>query len=67
MLATCVAAAVKGAEIIRAYEGKRGELQWERKAHADFVSVVDRASEGDHEKSVAALSSQSLTIPPPWS
>jgi len=45
MLATCVAAAVKGAEVIRSHEAKRGDLEWETKSHADFVSVVDRASE----------------------
>ena len=45
LLATCVAAAAKGAEIVRSYEARRGELQWEQKTHADFVSIVDRASE----------------------
>jgi myo-inositol-1(or 4)-monophosphatase len=44
-LATCVAAAVKGADVIRSYDAKREHLEWEQKTHADFVSVVDRSSE----------------------
>jgi myo-inositol-1(or 4)-monophosphatase len=45
LLATCVAAAARGAEIIRSHEARRADLKWEQKTHADFVSVVDRASE----------------------
>ena len=45
LLATCVAAAVRGAEIIRGYDQRRVSLEWEEKARADFVSAVDRASE----------------------
>ena len=45
LLATCVAAAVRGAEVIRGFAGRRGTLEWEEKARADFVSAVDRASE----------------------
>src|SRR5688572_513391 len=45
LLATCVAAAVRGAEVIRGFGQQRGTLEWEEKAHADFVSAVDRASE----------------------
>jgi myo-inositol-1(or 4)-monophosphatase len=45
LLATCVAAAVRGADVIRGFTNRRGTLEWEEKAHADFVSAVDRASE----------------------
>src|SRR5688572_28302250 len=45
LLATCVAAAVSGAEVIRGFGQRRMSLEWEEKARADFVSAVDRASE----------------------
>jgi len=45
LLATCVAAAVRGAEATRGFARGRGTLEWEEKARADFVSAVDRASE----------------------
>jgi myo-inositol-1(or 4)-monophosphatase len=45
LLATCVAAAAKAAEVIRAGASRRGELVWETKTRADFVSDVDRVSE----------------------
>jgi myo-inositol-1(or 4)-monophosphatase len=45
LLATCVAAAVRGAEVIRGFTRQRSALEWEEKARADFVSDVDRASE----------------------
>jgi myo-inositol-1(or 4)-monophosphatase len=45
LLATCVAAAVRGAEVIRGFDGQRTSLDWEEKARSDFVSAVDRASE----------------------
>jgi myo-inositol-1(or 4)-monophosphatase len=46
LLATCVACAVRGAEIVRAGAANLGRLTWEEKAPADFVTEVDRASEG---------------------
>jgi myo-inositol-1(or 4)-monophosphatase len=45
LLATCVAAAARGAEVIRSFEGKRASLRWEEKSRTDFVSDVDRSSE----------------------
>src|SRR5688572_10850762 len=45
LLATCVAAAARGAEVIRGFGERHGSLEWEEKARADFVSAVDRASE----------------------
>lgn len=45
LLATCVAAAVKGADEVRSAATRLSELQWEVKARADFVSEADRASE----------------------
>ena len=43
--ATCVAAAARGAEIVRAGAERRAQLTWESKSAGDFVSEVDRASE----------------------
>lgn len=45
LLATCVAAAAKAGDTIRAMAGDRAAIQWEVKSRADFVSDVDRASE----------------------
>jgi myo-inositol-1(or 4)-monophosphatase len=45
LLATCVAAAAKSAEIIRAGAARLPELEWVTKAQADFVSEVDHAAE----------------------
>jgi myo-inositol-1(or 4)-monophosphatase len=45
LLATCVAAAARAADVIRAQSANRRSLDWELKAHADFVTDVDRAAE----------------------
>jgi myo-inositol-1(or 4)-monophosphatase len=45
LLATCVAAAAKSAEVVRAGAARRDALVWESKTRADFVSQVDRDSE----------------------
>jgi myo-inositol-1(or 4)-monophosphatase len=45
LLATCVAAAAKATEVIRAGAGRLPELQWQTKAAADFVSEVDHSAE----------------------
>jgi myo-inositol-1(or 4)-monophosphatase len=45
MLATCVAAAAKAGDTIRALSADRASIAWEVKARADFVSEVDRSSE----------------------
>jgi myo-inositol-1(or 4)-monophosphatase len=45
LLATCVAAAARAADVIRAQSENRRSLDWELKAHADFVTDVDRAAE----------------------
>src|SRR4051812_36308909 len=45
LLATCVAAAAKSAEVVRAGAARLGELRWDTKGGADFVSDVDRQSE----------------------
>jgi myo-inositol-1(or 4)-monophosphatase len=46
LLATCVAAAARAAEIIRERSAQRGSLVWENKSEFDFVTDVDRAAEG---------------------
>jgi myo-inositol-1(or 4)-monophosphatase len=45
LLATCVAAAVKGADAVRAHAQHLESLEWEEKARADYVSAADRDSE----------------------
>jgi myo-inositol-1(or 4)-monophosphatase len=45
LLTTCVAAAARGADIVRQGAERRGSLVWESKGGNDFVSEVDRASE----------------------
>src|SRR5690349_13354170 len=45
LLATCVAAAAKAAEVIRAGAARLPELQWQAKSAADFVSDVDHTAE----------------------
>jgi myo-inositol-1(or 4)-monophosphatase len=45
LLATCVAAAIKAAEVIRAAAARLPEIEWEVKGPADYVSDVDRAAE----------------------
>jgi myo-inositol-1(or 4)-monophosphatase len=45
LLATCVAAAARAAEIIQRGGATRSAITWEEKSRADFVSDVDRAAE----------------------
>lgn len=45
LLATCVAAAVKGADAVRGHAQHLDKLAWEEKARADYVSAADRDSE----------------------
>jgi myo-inositol-1(or 4)-monophosphatase len=51
LLATCVAAAARAAEIIRRGAAKRHSLTWELKSATDFVSEVDR----DSERAIGAI------------
>lgn len=45
LLATCVAAAARAAEVVRTGAERRSSLAWESKGRFDFVSEVDRNSE----------------------
>jgi myo-inositol-1(or 4)-monophosphatase len=45
LLASCVAAAARSADVIRAGAARRDSLVWESKTRSDFVSQVDRDSE----------------------
>jgi myo-inositol-1(or 4)-monophosphatase len=45
LLATCVTAAARAADVVRAGAERRATLAWESKGRFDFVSDVDRASE----------------------
>ena len=54
LLATCVAAAARGVDVIRAGAARRSTLTWESKSEFDFVSEVDRASEAVIAETVAS-------------
>lgn len=54
LLATCVAAAARAAEIIRAGAERRDTLTWESKSRGDFVSDVDRDAEQAIGDTIAA-------------
>ena len=45
LLATCVAAVTRAADLIRHRSSERTTLEWEVKSHADFVSDIDRSAE----------------------
>ena len=45
LLATCVAAAARAAEVIREHSKDRRAINWETKSRTDFVTDVDRAAE----------------------
>ena len=45
LLTTCVAAAARGADVVRQGAERRDTLVWESKGANDYVSEVDRASE----------------------
>lgn len=45
LLATCVTAAARSADVVRDGAARRSALTWEHKSTFDFVSDVDRASE----------------------
>ncbi len=45
LLTTCVAAAARGADVVRQGAERRDSLVWESKGINDYVSEVDRASE----------------------
>ena len=54
LLATCVAAAARGADVVRKGAERRATLVWETKGHNDFVSEIDRASESAIAEVVAS-------------
>jgi len=53
LLATCVAAAARGADVVRKGAERRTSLVWETKGYNDFVSEIDRASEATIAEVVA--------------
>jgi fructose-1,6-bisphosphatase/inositol monophosphatase family enzyme len=53
LLATCVAAAARGADVVRKGAERRASLVWETKGYNDFVSEIDRASEATIAEVVA--------------
>jgi myo-inositol-1(or 4)-monophosphatase len=53
LLTTCVAAAARGAEVVRNGAERRASLVWETKGTNDYVSEIDRASEATIAEVVA--------------
>jgi len=53
LLTTCVAAAARGADVVRKGAERRASLVWETKGYNDFVSEIDRASEATIAEVVA--------------
>ena len=53
LLATCVAAAARGPDVVRKGAERRSSLVWETKGYNDFVSEIDRASEATIAEVVA--------------
>jgi hypothetical protein len=58
LLATCVAAAARAAEIIRERSRDHRSLEWETKARADFVTDVDRSAAPEPRRGARS-------VPPP--
>jgi myo-inositol-1(or 4)-monophosphatase len=53
LLTTCVAAAARGAEVVRQGAERRASLVWESKGANDYVSEVDRGSEAVIAETIA--------------
>ncbi|HEV7992662.1 MAG TPA: inositol monophosphatase family protein [Gemmatimonadaceae bacterium] len=62
LLTTCVAAAARGAEVVRSGADRRASLVWETKGHNDFVSEVDRASEAVIAEIIAGRHSDATLV-----
>ena len=62
LLATCVAAAVKGADVVRAHAQRLDTLAWEEKTRADYVSEADRDSEHAIRDIVAARHGDAVVL-----
>ena len=62
LLATCVAAAARSAEVIRDGAARRGSLTWEHKSSFDFVSDVDRASEAALAEVIASRHADAVLL-----
>ncbi|HEY4217358.1 MAG TPA: inositol monophosphatase family protein [Gemmatimonadaceae bacterium] len=62
LLATCVAAAARAAEIIRAGAANRASLRWESKSASDFVSEIDRNAEQAINEIVASRHSDARVL-----
>jgi len=62
LLATCVAAAARGADVVRKGAERRASLVWESKGTNDFVSEIDRASEAVIGEIVAGRHSDAVFV-----
>jgi len=62
LLATCVAAAARGADVVRKGAERHASLVWESKGHNDYVSEIDRASEGVIAEIVASRHSDAVLL-----
>ena len=62
LLATCVAAAARGADVVRKGAERRESLVWESKGTNDFVSEIDRASEAVIAEVVAGRHPEAVLV-----
>jgi myo-inositol-1(or 4)-monophosphatase len=62
LLATCVAAAARGADVVRKGAERRTSLVWESKGYNDYVSEIDRASEAAIAEVVASRHPDALLL-----
>ena len=62
LLATCVAAAARGADVVRQGAERRASLVWESKGYNDYVSEIDRASEAAIAEIVAGRHPDALLL-----
>jgi myo-inositol-1(or 4)-monophosphatase len=62
LLATCVAAAARAADPIRAKAGTRSSIEWREKSPTDFVSEVDLAAEAIARDVIRARHPEALVL-----
>ena len=62
LLATAVAAAVRGADVIRGRSAGLRDLTWETKSPSDFVSEVDRAAEDGIREVILARHADAIVV-----
>ena len=62
LLDIAVQAAARSADVLQARAGDRATLRWEEKAHSDFVTAVDRASEKELRAVIRELAPEARVL-----